>query len=226
MQIGIVVVGLGAVVGLALFAGGETDEDAEDTAACGAKRPPEAESQQYQSEPKVALEEGVDYRAVISTSCGDIEMDLLEDEAPITVNNFVFLAREGFYDGLTWHRVEPNQVVQGGDPEGDGSGGPGYAIEDELPDSKKDYTYGTVGMANSGPDTGGSQFFVVVKDPDPAGGFRPAGYAPDYSIFGQIDPADEDSVATLTQISEQPTQPGTTTPRVPIYIETVEIIEA
>ena len=232
VQVGGAILGLGAIVGLALFGGGASDEETgKGTAACGAEAPPEAETQQYQNPPEMRLEEGIDYRAVISTSCGDIEMDLLEDEAPITVNNFVFLAREGFYDGLTWHRVEPNQVIQGGDPQGDGSGGPGYAIKDELPKSKKDYTYGTVGMANSGPDTGGSQFFVVVKDPDPAGGFKPAGYPAAYSIFGEVDPDDEESVDTLTEISTQPTQGGqdpslATRPQTPIYIETVEIIEA
>lgn len=234
--LGIVAVGvLAVVIGLALFAGGDGNGEDEEPggggpAACGAEAPPEGDPQQYDSPPEMTLEDGVDYRAVIETSCGDIELDLLEDEAPTTVNNFVFLAGEGFYDGLKWHRVEPDQVIQGGDPEGTGAGGPGYAIKDELPDSQKDYTYGTVGMANSGPNTGGSQFFIVVKDPDPEGGFQPAGYPPDYTIFGRVDPGDEDSVETLTEISEQPTQGGqdpalATQPRVPVYIETIEIIE-
>lgn len=230
----VAVLALAVIVGLALFTGGDDDEQEAGgggPAACGAEAPPEADPRQYENPPEMALEDGVDYRAVIETSCGDIAMDLLEDEAPTTVNNFVFLAQEGFYDGLIWHRVEPNQVIQGGDPEGTGSGGPGYAIKDELPESKKDYTYGTVGMANSGPDTGGSQFFIVVKDPDPEGGFQPAGYPPDYAIFGRVDPEDADSVETLTKISEVPTTGGqdptlATRPRVPVYIETIEIIEA
>ena len=233
---GVAVVALAVVVGLALFAGGD-DEDTGGgggAAACGAEAPPQADPQQYDSPPEMALEEGPDYRAVIETSCGDIEVDLLEDEAPATVNNFVFLAQEGFYDGLTFHRVEKNQVIQGGAPEPSGAGGPGYEIEDELPESSKEYVFGTMAMANRGPNTAGSQFFFNVKDPDPEGGFESTKYPPDYALFGKVDPQDEDSVETLIKISEQETSGGvdpatgapSTMPAVPIYIETVEIIEA
>lgn len=232
------VVALAAIVGLAIFAGGgpEEEEEAggEAEAACGAEAPPPADPQQYDEAPEMMLEEGVDYRATVSTSCGDFEFDLLEDEAPITVNNFVFLAREGFYDGLTIHRIEPNQVIQGGAPEPTGAGGPGYEIKDELPKSSKEYVFGTVAMANRGPNTAGSQFFVNVKDPNPEGGFRSSGYPPDYSLFGKVDPEDEDSVETLIEISRQDTSnepdPNTggpsTMPAEPIYIESVEITEA
>ncbi|MDQ3986118.1 MAG: peptidylprolyl isomerase [Actinomycetota bacterium] len=219
------------VIGLALFTGNDESDEGGGTAACGADAPEAASPHQYDSPPPMRLEEGVDYGAVMETSCGSFEMDLLEDEAPETVNNFVFLARENFYDGLTFHRIEDNQVIQGGDPEGTGQGGPGYAIPDELPESRKDYVYGTVGMANSGPDTGGSQFFVVVRDPDPEGGFEPAGYPPNYSIFGEVDPGDEQSVQTLTRISTRPVAGGqdpaaATVPEVPVYIEDVKITEA
>ena len=250
MRFGLIFVLLAGLIGFALFTGGGDgdggkrneaastpgDNNAVDASpagdpACGAGAPPAADPQQYDKPPKMSLEENVDYRAVMETSCGTIEMDLLEDETPETVNNFVFLAREGFYDGLLFHRVEQNQVIQGGDPEGNGSGGPGYAIKDELPKSAKEYTYGTVGMANSGPDTGGSQFFFVVRDPNPKGGFEPAGYPPDYAIFGKVDPSDNTSVATLTKIGEVPVGPGPdpmappTVPQTPVYIESVTIQE-
>lgn len=225
---------LAGVIGIALFAGGESEEKSEaGAAACGAEAPPKANPQTYDGPPEMALEEGVDYQAVIETSCGDIQVDLLEDEAPITVNNFVFLAQEGYYDGLTFHRVEPKQVIQGGAPEPGGMGGPGYQIKDELPESGKVYVFGTMAMANAGPNTAGSQFFFNMKDPDPEGGYKPSGYPPDYALFGEVDPEDESSVETLIQISEQETagvDPATgapsTEPLVPVYIETIEIVEA
>jgi cyclophilin family peptidyl-prolyl cis-trans isomerase len=256
VQIVLAVVGLGAIIGLALFAGGGIggDDDKNGTAAgdpspgervpaspeppeppdsragkpaCGADKPPKPSGKQYAKPPKMTLEKGVDYGAVIKTSCGDITLDLLEKETPVSVNNFIFLARERFYDGIVWHRVEVDQVIQAGDPEGTGQGGPGYEIPDELPKSEKEYTYGIVGMANAGPNTGGSQFFIVVKDPDPKGGFEPAGYPPAYSIFGKVDPSDKKSVATLTEISTQPVggMQGST-PTSPIFIESVEITES
>ena len=231
--LGVLAVGaLAGIIGLALFAGGEEEQGGGGPAACGAEAPPEADPEQYENPPEMALEEGVDYGAVIETSCGDIRVDLLEDDAPITVNNFVFLAREGFYDGLTFHRVEPNQVIQGGAPEPTGEGGPGYEIKDELPKSSDVYVFGTLAMANRGPDTAGSQFFFNVKDPDPKGGFDSSGYPPDYALFGKVDPEDESSVETLIEISEQRTSVDPTTggpgtlPEVPVYIEHVEIVEA
>jgi cyclophilin family peptidyl-prolyl cis-trans isomerase len=232
IRTGVIVVAVGGIVALALISGrdepgasngGGRGNQSGPAAACGADAPEASEPRQYER-PEEVTEQSVDYGALVSTSCGDFTVDLLEDQAPKTVNNFVFLAREGFYDGLTFHRVERNAVIQGGDPQGDGTGGPGYSIPDELPDSPDDYTYGVVGMANSGPDTGGSQFFVVVK---PQGS---AGYRPDYSIFGQVDPNDETSTETLDRISTRETRGGNdpsvaTQPVVPIYLESVEITE-
>lgn len=103
------------------------------------------------------------YSAVIATSMGDIEVELDAQTAPQTVNSFVFLATNGFFDGLTFHRVVPGFVIQGGDPTGTGSGGPGYTIPDELP-SEPGYPLGALAMANAGPDTAGSQFFIVTGD--------------------------------------------------------------
>ncbi|QGG97064.1 peptidylprolyl isomerase [Actinomarinicola tropica] len=102
------------------------------------------------------------YRVTISTGKGDIVMELDPALAPVTVNNFVSLARDGFYDGLTFHRVVPGFVIQGGCPEGSGRGGPGYRFEDEP--VKGDYHLGAVAMANAGPNTNGSQFFICIEN--------------------------------------------------------------
>jgi len=114
------------------------------------------------------------YHVVIKTNKGDIHLDLNPAEAPMTVNNFVALARDGYYDGVTFHRVVPRFVIQGGDPTGTGSGGPGYTFQDES--VKRPYKAGTVAMANAGPNTNGSQFFICLED-------QP-GLPPNYSIFG------------------------------------------
>jgi len=193
--------------------------------ACGAEAPEPANPKQYDKAPDLTLEDGVDYSAVIHTSCGDIEMDLLEDKAPQTVANFVFLAEDGFYDGLIWHRVEANAVIQMGDPNGQNGvppDGPGYDIPDEFPQKAKEYVYGVVGLANAGPGTGGSQVFIVVHDRE---GGEPAGYQPFYTIFGQVS---ESSYDVLDEISKQETIGGTdpaqaTVPVKTIYIDSIEI---
>ncbi|MBI4185576.1 peptidylprolyl isomerase [Candidatus Berkelbacteria bacterium] len=113
--------------------------------------------------------------AVIETKKGTIRFKLLADAAPLTVSNFIFLANDHFYDALTFHRVESGFVVQGGDPNGNGTGGPGYTFADEP--VTRAYTRGIVAMANSGPNTNGSQFFIVLADtPLP----------PQYTIFGEV----------------------------------------
>ncbi len=103
--------------------------------------------------------------ATLHTNHGDVEVELFDDDAPKTVANFRKLAADGFYDGLIFHRVIPDFMVQGGDPDGTGSGGPGYTFEDEFNDHKIER--GALAMANAGPDTNGSQFFVVTKDAAP-----------------------------------------------------------
>lgn len=116
-----------------------------------------------------------DRQVRIATAKGEIVFELFEDEAPKTVSNFVYLTREGFYDGLTFHRVEPGFVIQGGDPNGNGTGGPGYTFEDEP--VKRSYDRGIVAMANRGPNTNGSQFFIMLADtPLP----------PNYTVFGMV----------------------------------------
>jgi len=112
--------------------------------------------------------------ARVHTTAGELRIDLDAADTPYTVWNFARLAEAGFYDGLTFHRVVPGFVAQGGDPRGDGGGGPGYAIPDEL--SQRSYVRGTVGMALSGPDTGGSQWFVTLDDhPHLDGGYTAFG---------------------------------------------------
>jgi cyclophilin family peptidyl-prolyl cis-trans isomerase len=195
--------------------------------ACDAKAPPAAKPKSYDSPPDDVLENGVDYSAVVHTSCGDIELDLLEDEAPQTVNNFVFLAKDGFYDGLTWHRIVGNFVIQGGDPEGDGTGGPGYTVADELPAQPKVYVFGAVAMANNGPDTNGSQFFIVTHMGPKGETDEPAGLTPDYSYFGQVD---KGSFEVVEKIGKLPTQGGNDPavadrPQQTVYIDSIDIIE-
>ncbi len=115
----------------------------------------------YDSPPEMALKPGYDYHAVLVTSQGTVRVRLFAEEAPETVNNFVFLARDGYFDGTTFHRVIKDFMVQGGDPTGSGMGGPGYKIRDEFhPDLRHDRP-GILSMANAGPNTGGSQFFVT-----------------------------------------------------------------
>jgi peptidyl-prolyl cis-trans isomerase B (cyclophilin B) len=127
--------------------------------------------------PAHEIDEQTIYRATVNTDRGDIVMDLDPALAPKTVNNFVALARQGYYDGLTFHRVVPAFVIQGGCPDGRGSGGPGYRFADEP--VLGEYTLGAVAMANSGPDTNGSQFFVCIDD-------CTTKLAKSYNLFGYV----------------------------------------
>ena len=113
-------------------------------------------------QPEFAIDESKIYVATITTNRGEIVMHLDPQLAPRTVNNFVGLARQGYYDGLTFHRVVPGFVIQGGCPEGSGRGGPGYQFADEP--VQGEYTLGAVAMANAGPNTNGSQFFICIAD--------------------------------------------------------------
>lgn len=126
------------------------------------------------TEPEIVIDPLKNYTAVLRTEKGDIVIELFVEKAPITVNNFVFLAQKGWFDGVTFHRVLPGFVAQTGDPTATGFGGPGYYIPNEIaPDLKYDAP-GIVGMANAGPDTNGSQFFITL-DPARAGEAGPSG---------------------------------------------------
>jgi len=119
------------------------------------------EEKQWSSPPEMTIDPTKKYTAVISTDKGDITIELYADKVPNTVNNFVFLARAGYYDGTYFHRVIPSFMVQGGDPTGTGSGGPGYRFEDEFDASLRHGQPGVLSMANAGPGTNGSQFFLT-----------------------------------------------------------------
>lgn len=123
-------------------------------------------SKQYSAPPPMTLDTAKKLTATFQTSRGDIVVSLFPKEAPKTVNNFVFLAKDGFYDGTVFHRVIPDFMIQGGDPTGTGRGGPGYKFEDETKGSPHKHKRGTLSMANAGPNTNGSQFFIthVVTD--------------------------------------------------------------
>lgn len=131
-------------------------------------------AKRYSAPPPMLIDTNRTYRAIIRTNKGDIHLQLNPAEAPLTVNNFVALARDGYFDGVTFHRVVPRFVIQGGDPTGTGSGGPGYKFQDEP--VKRPYKAGTVAMANAGPNTNGSQFFICLED-------QP-NLPPSYTIFG------------------------------------------
>jgi len=116
---------------------------------------------QYSSPPPLAIDTAKKYTATFSTSRGEIVCELFAKEAPKTVNNFVFLTRDKFYDGTKFHRVIANFMIQGGDPQGTGAGGPGYRFEDECKGNPHKHNVGTLSMANAGPNTNGSQFFIT-----------------------------------------------------------------
>ena len=135
-------------------------------------------NKEWSSPPKMTIDEQNEYTAVIETDLGNIVLRLFANESPITVNNFVFLAQEGYYDGVMFHRVIHDFMVQGGDPTGTGSGGPGYMFEDEVNNGLKFDKPGLLAMANAGPGTNGSQFFIThVPTPHLTG---------NHTIFGEV----------------------------------------
>jgi cyclophilin family peptidyl-prolyl cis-trans isomerase len=137
-----------------------------------------AERKTYTELPAMKIDPNKHYIATLDTSTGKIVLELFASEAPKTVNSFVTLSRDGFFNGLIFHRVIPGFMIQGGDPSGTGMGGPGFKFENENRDTTRSFKTGVVGMANAGPDTNGSQFFIMDADtPLPPR---------DYTIFGQV----------------------------------------
>ena len=164
----------------------------------------------YASAPDMSIDQNKKYTATIDTSRGVITVELFPKDAPKTVNNFVFLAREGFYDGTTFHRVLDGFMAQGGDPTGTGTGGPGYQFEDEFGDRTFDQA-GLLAMANSGPNTNGSQFFITFV-PTPHLDGR-------HTIFGEvIEGMDVVNAITRRDPDQNPDIPGDA-------IETITISE-
>ena len=155
-----------------------------------------AGAKQWSSPPAMSIDPAKQYKATFTTSAGEMQADLFAKDAPNTVNNFVFLAREGFYDGVPFHRIISGFMVQTGDPTGTGRGGPGYRFGDELPRTLE-YERGTLAMANAGPNTQGSQFFICHAD---LKGRLPK----NYTIFGKI----TGGLDVLDKIASTPVRPG------------------
>src|SRR5438067_10064192 len=135
-------------------------------------------AKQYAAAPAITIDPKKKYSATIDTSKGKIVCELYAKDAPKTVNNFVFLARDGFYNGTKFHRVIPDFMVQGGDPEGTGRGGPGYRFEDEVRNNPHKHQVGSLSLANAGPNTNGSQFFITHVVTDWLDG--------KHTVFGQV----------------------------------------
>lgn len=168
----------------------------------------------YNAKPMMVINKNKKYTSLITTSKGPMKVELFTSEVPNAVNNFVFLAREGFYNNTTFHRIVKDFMIQGGDPKGDGTGGPGYKFDDEK--INRDYERGIVAMANSGPNTNGSQFFIMHKD-----------YAlpKQYVIFGQV----TEGLETVDKIAEvQTTDNGrgeNSKPTEKVIVEKIDISE-
>ena len=135
----------------------------------------------YKSPPPITIDKSKKYIATIVTNKGTMKAELYADTAPVTVNNFVFLANDHFYDGVIFHRIVAGFVIQGGDPTGTGGGGPGYKFPDEPIPANRAYEKGTLAMANSGPNTNGSQFFICVDNLTAKGALPKQ-----YNIFGKV----------------------------------------
>ncbi len=167
---------------------------------------------QYSSPPAMALDTASNYVADFRTNYGNFRVELLATQAPTTVNNFVFLAKQGFYDGLTFHRVMENFMIQGGDPTGTGAGGPGYRFEDELVPGLVFDALGKLAMANSGPNTNGSQFFITTVPTDWLNG--------KHTIFGVV----SEGQAVVDAISRVPTS-SRDIPLQRVVIERIDIVQ-
>jgi cyclophilin family peptidyl-prolyl cis-trans isomerase len=215
------------VVSLALVAagcgsGGEKDSDAASSrtpaateTGCQKVSQPAAKPEQQLPKPTLKLDAAKTYVATVSTSCGDFEIKLDVKRAPKTTASFVSLARSGFYDDTTFHRIVPGFVIQGGDPEGTGMGGPGYSVR-EAPPRDLGYVRGIVAMAKAGNEpagASGSQFFVVTGED--------AQLPPDYALVGKVTGGDDavDAIATAA------TDPATDRPRDPIVIKAIKVAE-
>lgn len=166
---------------------------------------------QWNTPPAMQIDPKKKYTATISTEQGDIVLELFADKTPLTVNNFVFLARQGFYDGTIFHRVIANFMAQGGDPTGTGRGGPGYRFQDEFHPTLKHNKPGILSMANAGPNTNGSQFFITHV-PTPWLDNK-------HSVFGQVIKGMDVLMSIPPRDPLRPEYPG-------IKIKTVTIVES
>lgn len=166
--------------------------------------------QQWDSPPEMTIDPAVSYQATIVTDAGEIVLELFADKAPNTVNNFVFLARQGYYDGVIFHRVIDDFMAQTGDPTGTGTGGPGYKFADEFHPSLRHDAPGVLSMANAGPGTNGSQFFITHV---------PTPWLDDkHSVFGKVAEGMQVLLSIPARDPSNPSAPATT-------IQTIEISE-
>jgi peptidylprolyl isomerase len=182
-------------------------------AACNSKT-----VKQWNSTPAMQIDTSKQYTATINTNLGDIDVELFANEDPLTVNNFVFLAKQGFYNGCKFFRIVKGFVIQTGDPTNTGTGGPGYQFADEA--VTRDYLPGTIAMANSGPNTNGSQFFICLAD-------LSTQLPKNYTIFGIVT-SGMDVVQTIgnTPVKANPNMNGeVSSPTKDVYINGVEISE-
>jgi len=201
---GFAVIAVAVVVVVLVARGGGDDDESATTASaegCRLVEAPEPKDVSYKAPPQT-VKKGEKLTAVVETSCGTFDIALDSERAPKTVNSFVFLSEKGFYDGLDFHRIVPEFVIQGGDPEGSGSGGPGYSVV-EKPPSNLAYTKGVVAMAKSPtepPGTSGSQFYVVTG--------VDAGLPPEYALVGKVDKGIDvvERIGKLGGPDEKPTQ--------------------
>jgi peptidyl-prolyl cis-trans isomerase B (cyclophilin B) len=166
---------------------------------------------QYSAPPPLTIDQNKKYSAVFNTSRGEIVCELFAEDAPHTVNNFVFLARDKFYDGTVFHRVLPDFMIQGGDPTGSGHGGPGYRFADELKSNPNQHQVGSLSMANAGPNTNGSQFFIVTAEATPWLDGK-------HTVFGRVT-GGMDVVDSISQVETD----AQDKPREAVVIERVEL---
>lgn len=185
--------------------------------ACGAVAPEPLTPMEFDAPADMGLDSSTPILVTMSTSCGDIAIELQPAIAPKTVNSFVFLATEGYFDGTVFHRVIPGFVAQGGDQTATGTGSPGYRVADEYPPPGVGYDRGVLAMANAGPGTTGSQFFIVVEDTD---------LPPQFSIFGRV----VDGFDVLDRLQEVPLgvsptspDPVASTPLETIYVTSITL---
>jgi peptidyl-prolyl cis-trans isomerase B (cyclophilin B) len=200
-------------------ASGQEERAEEPTAGGGCRdvAQPEPKPDGGAERPSGRLDPGVTYVVTLSTSCGEIAIRLDQKTSPRTAASFAGLARSGFYDGTVFHRIVPGFVIQGGDPTGTGTGGPGYSTRD-VPPRDTTYTKGTVAMAKSElepPGTAGSQFYIVTA-PD-------AGLEPDYALLGEVVEG-QDVVDRIGELGD-PASGGAGTPLQPVVIESAEVSE-
>lgn len=207
----LIAAGVVAAILIGRSGGGDDSTTAASASSCKQVEAPKPKKVSF-SEPKQVLAKSEKATAVVETSCGTFEIALDTTRAPKTANSFAFLADEGFYDDLTFHRVAPGFVIQGGDPLGTGTGGPGYSV-DEKPPANLAYTKGIVAMAKSSaepPGRSGSQFFVVLS--------ADAGLPPEYALVGKVDKG-FDVVERIGKLGN----PETEKPKQTVLIEKISI---